>query len=194
MKTPSVYCQEKHRQTLKQHPSSFPFQTQFHSSTLHPRAAQGEHGHYSQYTRVPLCHPFPLLPCSNPASSQRLLFLRKKVVCSMGLLIKLQYLLRYQKPSFSPPPPSSLTTVSSTVCHTFPPCPFPVQHFLPLFKIGFCRGAHRWLMGSPVSCGESSGAGNLQLGAASGPSHRHHHCSSPPSELSRDTQCNTKHL
>lgn len=47
MKTASIYCQEKHRQTLKQHPSSFPFQTQFHSShfsTLQPLSSTGETG------------------------------------------------------------------------------------------------------------------------------------------------------
>lgn len=83
---------KKHRQTLKQHPSSFPPRlnsTPPDSSTPPPLSGIGGiggWGHYGQDAAVPLCHCFPLtlFSCSGGGSPQRPLFFRKNVVSSMG--------------------------------------------------------------------------------------------------------------
>lgn len=194
MKTPSIYCQGKHRQTLKQHPSSFSFQTQFHSShSSNPWAAQEKRGHYSQSTS--LYHPFPLCssPLLQPSLFSKAAVLKEKMCLQCGLLPRLQHLLRYQETLLSPLLlfwPVSLYCLSH-----FSPSSFSCPAFFALLKNKFLQRCHThgwWALLcpvlSPVELVMSS------LGQPLGPSQRDHHGSSPLSKMSRDTQSNDKHL
>lgn len=106
MKTPAIYCQEKHRQTLKQHPSSFPFQIRFPSShfTLQSLSSTGETGALQSVHKgssLPLLRTllFSLAPAW-PLPKGRC---SSGICLQCGLLLRLQYLLRHQEASFYPP-------------------------------------------------------------------------------------------
>lgn len=106
MKTPAIYCQEKHRQTLKQHPSSFTFQIRFPCShfTLQSLSSTGETGALQSVHKgssLPLLRT--LLFSLAPARSLPKGRCSSGICLQCGLLLRLQYLLRHQEASFYPP-------------------------------------------------------------------------------------------
>lgn len=127
---------KKHRQTLKQHPSSFPPRLNSHfSRLLHPPTPERHRGNRGMGALRSGRSGSSLPPF--PSHSLLLLWwglspkatvLQEERCLQHGLLLRLQYLLRHHEAP--PPPPPPLTSVSlCCLSHSFPP-PLSVWHFL----------------------------------------------------------------